>query len=489
MSVSVTFNVGSDVQAAMTAAVAEATARATAAQPPALPPPTTTPPTTTTPPAAVAAASDETRRLEHWSLVQPIKFAALAGYGRDVARLLTASAALAHDPDLLYALQVPSRARVLAPHVTYKDAVVPLLHAAAAAGREERVRELLGAAAGDAHLLEKRDAKGRTPVIAAAAAGEPRALAALLADKRATRELVAAEGIEVSRVGGVPLTAFVAACDASNAEARHLGDLQSRAQAEVMRALFAPRAAGVPAPDVGATMTASYERLLSAALAAGGRRPTREGAAECARLLVASGAVDPAFKTGQGSAMQELAAAPARAAVIRGARPTQLSWCMDTSGVREAVGEALLADPRCTRNAVAAHWLMLRKSAFWNAVEAFGVLDRSDHGEPQPRFLAHDVAWWQATLAGGAEARAALSAEDRGRVDAYALIRRMTPFLRPSTVVLRRPAGPFYSSDGSDGPGHECTAEEVCEGVRLQEIAPIVWAPAPEAKAAAAGAV
>jgi len=171
--------------------------------------------------------------------------------------------------------------------------------------------------------------------------------------------------------------------------------------------------------------------------------------------------------------MEELAATPERAAVIRGARPTQLSWAMSTSAVREAVGEALLLDPRCTRNAISSHWYTDRKSAFFFAVEAFGILDNSDHGEPQPRFLSHDVAWWQATLAGGAETRAALNDEDRGRLDAHALIRLMTPFLRPNTVVQRRPAGPFY-----DGPGWECTAEEVCKDIHLNEIAPIVWAEA-----------
>ena len=460
----------------MDAGEAEAMARVIAQQPPQPPPlqpPTPKPPTEE----SSDASSDQSRKLEHWGLVQPLKIAALAGYSREVARLLTASSALAHDPDLLYALQVPSKDRVLSPQVTYKVAMVPLLHAAASAGNVERVLELLSAASGDAHLLEKRDKKGQTPIIAAAAAGEPGTLAALLADKRATLELIAVEGIKLGAFGGVPYTAFYAACNAANAGAQFLGYVRSRAKAEVMQAVLAHRAEGVSTVDVGVVMNASFGRIYAAALAEGGRRQTPNGAAECARLLVASGAVDPGLKTGQGSAMEELAAAPARAAVIRGARPTQLSWAMNTSGVREAVGEALLSDPRCTSEAVSAHWLMLRKSAFWCAIEAFGVCDRSDYGEPQPRFLSHDIAWWQATIAGGSEARAALSEADRVRLDAYKLIRRMTPFLRPDTIVLRRPSGPLMNSDGSDGPGFEHTAEEVCQDIRLQEIAPIEWAP------------
>ena len=401
--------------------------------------------------------------------MHPFKIAALAGYSRDVSRLLTASSALAHDPDLLYALQVPSKDRVLSPQVTYKVAMVPLLHAAASAGNVERVLECLSAASGDVHLLEKRDKKNQTPIIAAAAAGEPGTLAALLADKRATLELIAVEGIQVDWAGGVPFTAFVAACNAANAELQAASNLLGR-----LVSMNLGRLGADGRPDSGVVKS-----FIDAELAKGKgiRGPTRKGAAECARLLVASGAVDPCFKTGQGSAMAELAAAPARAAVIRGARPTQLSWAMDTSGVMEAVGEALLSDPRCTSEAVSAHWLMLRKSAFWCAIESFGVCDSSDRGEPQPRFLSHDVAWWQATIAGGSEARAALSDADRVRLDAYGLIRRMTPFLRPDTIVLRRPSGPFYDSDGSDGPGFEHTAEEVCNDIRLGEIAPIEWAP------------
>jgi hypothetical protein len=120
--------------------------------------------------------------------------------------------------DLLYALQVPSKERILSPQVTYKVAVVPLLHAAASAGRVDRVLELLGAASSDAHLLEKRDAKGQTPLIAAAAAGEAGALAALLAEWRSTLELIATEGIQENWSGVVPLTAFGAACNAADAE-------------------------------------------------------------------------------------------------------------------------------------------------------------------------------------------------------------------------------------------------------------------------------
>lgn len=395
-----------------------------------------------TPALSAEEVSDQTRKLEHWSLVQPFKIAALAGYGREVVRLLMASSALAHDPDLLYALQLPSKKRVLSPQVTYKQSIVPLLHAAASAGHKERVLELLSAASNDAHLFEKRDSKGQTPIIAAAAAGEPGTLAALLSDKRATLELIATEGIQVDWAGGAVFTPFVATCNVA--------------------------------------YIATYNAASAKANAArkGRHCPTFKGIAECARLLVASGAVDPSIKTGQGSAMEELAANPERAAVIRGARPTQLSWAMSTSVVREAVGEALLLDPRCTRDAISSHWMMLRKSAFWNAVEAFGVRDRNDHGEPQPRFLFHDVAWWQATLAGGADARAALNDKDRVRLDAYALIRLMTPFLRPDTIVLQRPTGPFFDSDGSDGPGIDFTAEEVCEDIHLNEIAPIVWAEA-----------
>jgi hypothetical protein len=44
--------------------------------------------------------------------------------------------------------------------------------------------------------------------------------------------------------------------------------------------------------------------------------------------------------------------------------------------------------------------------------------------------------------------------------------------------VLQRPTGPFFDSDGSDGPGIDFTAEEVCQDIRLNEIAPIVWAEA-----------
>ena len=501
---------GSDLQASMDAGVAEAIAQVHAAEAeaaaaaaasagaaPAAPAPPSSAPT---PPAHAEApppgqSPDDPARRAHWGLVQPLQFAALAGFGRDVARALTASSALAHDTDLLYALLVPSRPRALSPQVVYAAAVVPLLHAAAAMGREARVRELLGAAAGDAQLLQKRDAKGLTPVMAAAAAGEPRALAALLADARATRELVAAEGIDTHRVGGVALTAFVAACNASGEEAGFLHELESSARQEVSVALFAPRAAGAPAPDAGALMASSFKRLyaqMRKIRTMVGRRATAAGGAECARLLVAAGAVDPGFKTGHGSALQELAAAPARAAVIRGARVTQLAWAMNAPAVRAAVAEALLADPRCTRDAVAAHWLMLRKSAFWEAAEAFGECDSSDHGEPQPRFLAHDVEWWRSVLAGGAVARAALGADDRHRLDAHALLRLMTPFLRPDTVVLQRPTGPMYSSDGSDGPGINRTAQEVCDDLRLEEIAPIAWAPeapapapAPAAQAAA----
>jgi hypothetical protein len=410
-----------------------------------------------TPALSTEEVSDQTRKLELWSLVQPFKIAALAGYGREVVRLLMASSALAHDPDLLYALQVPYKKRVLSPQVTYKQSIVPLLHAAASAGHKERVLELLSAASNDAHLFEKRDSKGQTPIIAAAAAGEPGTLAALLSDKRATLELIATEGIQVDWAGGVPFTAFATTCNAASAEANATSKL-------LARLLFRG------ALDI--------RSIIKADFAERGHCPTIKGAAECARLLVATGAVDPSTKTGQGSAMEELAATPERAAVIRGARPTQLSWAMSTSAVREAVGETLLLDPRCTRNAISSHWMMLRTSAFWNAVEAFGVLDRNDHGEPQPRFLSHDVAWWQATLAGGADARAALNDEDRGRLDAHALIRLMTPFLRPDTIVLQRPTGPFFDSDGSDGPGIDFTAEEVCEDIHLNEIAPIVWAKA-----------
>ena len=113
---------------------------------------------------------------------------------------------------------------------------------------------------------------------------------------------------------------------------------------------------------------------------------------------------------------------------------------MHTSGVREAVGEALLLDPRCSSLAVSAHWYMERKSAFWKAIEVFGVPKSSIHGrhgpEPEPHFLSHDVAWWKTTIAGGVEARAALSQEDKGRYDAYKLIRLMTPFSRPSGALL-----------------------------------------------------
>lgn len=139
----------------------------------------------------------------------------------------------------------------------------------------------------------------------------------------------------------------------------------------------------------------------------------------------------------------------------------------------------MLADPRCKRDAIAAHWLMLRTSAFWCAVEAFGELKSSDYGDPQPRFLAHDVPWWKRVLAGGDEARKGLSKDDQRRLDAYKLIRIMTQRLRPDTEVMRRPAGPMYNSDGSDGPGHPRTAQEVCDGLQLGEIAPIMWAMAP----------
>jgi len=138
-----------------TTAIEEADAKSRTADQPSPPPP-------------AIPTENVSEKLEHWSLVQPLKIAVLAGYGHDIARLLTASSSLAHDVDLLYALQVPSKKRILSPQVTYKVAVVPLLHAAASAGRVDRVLELLSAASSDAHLLKKRDAKGQTPLIAAA---------------------------------------------------------------------------------------------------------------------------------------------------------------------------------------------------------------------------------------------------------------------------------------------------------------------------------
>jgi hypothetical protein len=220
------------------------------------------------PPPPAIPTENVSEKLEHWSLAQPLKIAVLAGYGHDIARLLTASSSLAHDVDLLYALQVPSKERVLSPQVTYKVAVVPLLHAAASAGRVDRVLELLDAASSDAHLLEKRDAKGQTPLIAAAImivgcysrslelylkvkgvkfdlnllsrprrrpltltivpAGEAGALAALLADRRSTLELIATEGIQENWSGVVPLTAFGAACNAADAEGAAAHKFMSR---------------------------------------------------------------------------------------------------------------------------------------------------------------------------------------------------------------------------------------------------------------------
>lgn len=439
--------------------------------------------------ASSGAPTAEAPSCERWGFVQPIQLAALVGYGRDVARTLTASSALAHDADLLYALLVPSKSRKLAPSIVYADAVVPLLHAAASLGRTTRVRELLCIAAGDKHLLEKRDARGRTPITAAAAAGEASALAVLLGDVRATRELIAAEGIDTKRtdVDGVPLTAFAAACDASSAEGALICGLMERAEGEALSALFAPRPAGVPVMDAGAIMSAAFERLYLASRGSASRLPTAMGAIECARLLFATGAVDPGFKTCQGSALQELKATPQRAAIIRGARPTQLAYAFSHSKVREAIGEEMLADPRCTRAAIASHWLMLRTSAFWSAVEGFGELESGDNGDPQPRFLAHDVEWWKRVLAGGEKARAALDKADQRRLDAYKLICIMTRRLRPDTVEVRRPAGPFYSSDGSDGPGFPETAQQVCLNLKLGKIEPIIWAPASPLQVTVAG--
>ena len=50
------------------------------------------------PPPPAIPTENVSEKLEHWSLVHPFKIAALAGYSRDVSRLLTASSALAHDP-------------------------------------------------------------------------------------------------------------------------------------------------------------------------------------------------------------------------------------------------------------------------------------------------------------------------------------------------------------------------------------------------------
>jgi hypothetical protein len=313
-----------------------------------------------------------------WSLIFPLQLVVVNGFAHEVRPALLASSSLAHDRDILAALlgataalAVPRPRRLRFPGSTPPStsvitAIAPLLHAAAALGHEGRVRELLAVGGGDAGLLMRCDAAGRTPIMAAAQAAQPAALAALLSDARATREVVAFGGVDVREADGIGRCAFVLACGA----AQRRSHLNPNATYTGIQAALAARQLGLELDALPEFVEREDARVRAAA--------------SCARLLWDTGFVDPGAHCGGGSELEASASTPARAATIRGARPTLLAWAAKSGVLVGALLPDMLADARCTADAFTHTWDMTRPSAFWSVVEAFGVVDDSgDWGEPR----------------------------------------------------------------------------------------------------------
>lgn len=194
-----------------------------------------------------------------------------------------------------------------------------------------------------------------------------------------------------------------------------------------------------------------------------------ESALRCARLLVRY--TDPSQISGGGLKLTDVARGGEAILAAARQRGSMLFWAarIEEGGEPcERLVASLVADPRCSAEAISAVPWRWRVSAFYLTLTH--MLVKSPTSVMGRMVIAHGREWWLEVLAGGETAYSVLDDADKYLVRTYRMVRAMLAKLRPEQTVMRQTAGPF-----DDSPGYLQTVEQVADETELDTIEPIVY--------------